>query len=279
MYQGTISARRPTPEGFPVSRLPERIVCMSEEYTEVLYRLGEEDRIVGITEYTCRPPRARDEKEVVSQFLRADLDRIVELRPDLVLAFSDLQADLAAELIRRGLNVAVFNQRSVADILAVVETTARLVGRDGDGRVYAAELAAHLDVVRAEAAALPRRPRTYFEEWPKPCITAIGWVAELVELAGGRELFPEHRAGIRSQDRTTDWDTVRARDPELMLAAWCGARFNPGTVRRRPGWDAVTCVREDQLVEIPSEIILQPGPAALTDGIDAIHAAVVAAVG
>jgi iron complex transport system substrate-binding protein len=259
-----------------VSRLPQRIVCLSEEYTEILYHLGEEDRIVGITEYTCRPPRAREEKEQVSQFLRADTARIEELEPDLVLGFSDLQADIAATLIRGGLNVAVFNQRSVADILAVVEATARLVGRDVDGRRYAGELAAHLDAVRERAAALPRRPRTYFEEWPKPCITAIGWVAELVELAGGEEIFPEHRGGIHARDRTTDWDTVREREPELMLASWCGARFNPRKVRERPGWSALTCVRDDRLVEIPSEIILQPGPAALTDGVDAIQAAVAA---
>lgn len=257
-----------------MSRLPARIVCLSEEYVEILYHLGEEQRIVGITEYTCRPPRARDEKEVVSQFLRADLDRIVDLAPDLVLGFSDLQAELARDLIQRGLHVAVFNQRSVADILAVVETTARLVGRDLDGRRYADELAAHVEAVRTAAAALPRRPRTYFEEWPQPCITAIGWVAELVEVAGGDELFPEHRAGVHGKDRITDWETVRTRAPELMLASWCGAPFEPRTVRERPGWDALPCVRDDRLVEIPSEIILQPGPAALTDGLDAIHAAV-----
>ena len=259
-------------------RLPQRIVCLSEEYTEILYHLGEEDRIVGITEYTCRPPRARVEKEQVSQFMRADIERIEALKPDLVLGFSDLQADIAATLIRGGLNVAVFNQRTVADILAVVEATARLVGRDDDGRAYSAQLAAHLETVRERAAALPRRPRTYFEEWPKPCITAIGWVAELVDLAGGEELFPEHRAGVHAKDRITDWDTVRARDPELMLASWCGAKFNPRKVRERPGWDTVTCVREDRLVEIPSEIILQPGPAALTDGVDAIQAAITSSV-
>jgi iron complex transport system substrate-binding protein len=258
-----------------MERLPERIVCLSEEYTEILYHLGEEQRIVGITEYTCRPPRAREEKEMVSQFLRADLDRIEELEPDLILGFSDLQADIAAELIRRGLDVAIFNQRSVRDILHVVETTARLVGRDADGRAYADELAAHVQSVQAAADRLPRRPRTYFEEWPKPCITAIGWVAELVEIAGGRELFPEHRGGVHAQDRTTDWQTVREREPELMLASWCGARFNPRKVRERPGWDTLACVRDDQLVEIPSEIILQPGPAALTDGLDAIHRAIV----
>ncbi len=260
-----------------MARLPRRIVCLSEEYTEILYHLGEEDRIVGITEYTCRPPRAAEEKEQVSQFLRADTGRIEQLAPDLVLGFSDLQADLAADLIRRGLDVAIFNQRSVADILAVVEATARIVGRDEDGRRYAEELAAGLERVREAATALPRHPRTYFEEWPRPCITAIGWVAELVEIAGGEELFPEHRRGVRAKDRTTDWDTVRAREPEIMLASWCGARFNPRKVRERPGWDQLACVREDRLVEIPSEIILQPGPAALTDGLAEIHTAIAAA--
>jgi len=168
----------------------------------------------------------------------------------------------------------VFNQRSVADILAVIEATARLVGRDEAGRAYAADLEAHLESVRTAAAGLPCRPRTYFEEWPKPCITAIGWVAELVELAGGEELFPEHRGGVQAKDRITDWETVKARDPQLMLAAWCGAKFNPRKVCERPGWDALPCVRDERLVEIPSEIILQPGPAALSDGVDAIHTAV-----
>lgn len=262
-----------------MARLPERIVCLSEEYTEILYHLGEEERIVGITEYTCRPPRAREEKEQVSQFLKADQERIAALAPDLVLGFSDLQADLAADLIRAGLNVVIHNQRTVADILAVVEATARLVGRDQDGRRYADELAARVEAVRRQAAALPRRPRTYFEEWPKPCITAIGWVAELVEIAGGEEIFPEHRNGVHARDRTTDWDTVRERGPELMLASWCGARFNPRKVRERPGWATLACLAEGHLVEIPSEIILQPGPAALTDGLDAIHAAVAGVAG
>lgn len=259
-----------------MARLPARIVCLSEEYTEVLYHLGEEDRIVGITEYTCRPPRARQEKETVSQFLRADQERIVALEPDLVLGFSDLQADLAADLVRRGLDVAVFNPRSIDDILGVVEATARLVGRDADGRRYADELRAHLDAVAAAAATLPRRPRVYFEEWPQPCITAIGWVAELVELAGGEEIFPEHRGGIHGSDRITDWDTVAARAPDLMLASWCGARFHRQKVRERPGWDRLAMVQQDRLVEIPSEIILQPGPAALTDGVDALARAIAA---
>ncbi len=259
-----------------MARLPARIVCLSEEYTEILYHLGEQDRIVGITEYTCRPPRARQEKEMVSQFLRADQERIIALAPDLVLGFSDLQADLAADLIRRGLDVAVFNPRSIDDILGVVEATARLVGRDTAGRRYTDDLRAHLDAVAAAAARLPRRPRVYFEEWPKPCITAIRWVAELVELAGGQEIFPEHRDGIHGGDRTTDWDTVAARDPELMLASWCGARFHPQKVRQRPGWDGLTMVQQDRLVEIPSEIILQPGPAALTDGVDALARAIAA---
>jgi len=252
----------------------ERIVCLSEEYTEILYHLGEQDRIVGITEYTCRPPEAATEKEVVSQYIRADLDRICELRPDLVLGFSDLQADIARDLIRRGLNVAVFNPRTVADILRVVEATAALVGRAADGRTYATSLAAGVERVRQTAAGFAHRPRVYFEEWPKPCITAIGWVAELVGAAGGEYVFPELAGGVHAAERTTTWETVLARAPDLMLASWCGARFNAATVRKRPGWADAPFVRAGRLVEIPSEIILQPGPAALTDGLAAIHAAV-----
>ncbi|MFO7653459.1 MAG: ABC transporter substrate-binding protein [Candidatus Krumholzibacteriia bacterium] len=252
-----------------------RIACLSEEPAEILYHLGEEDRIVGITEYTCRPPRARDEKPVVSQFVRADLGRIAELMPDLVIGFSDLQADIAAALLRRGLNVLVFNQRSVADILQVVRAVGALVDRAEDGRRWAVELQSGLDDVRGRAAALPRRPRVYFEEWPRPIITAIGWVAELVEIAGGEYVFPDLCGGRLAAERTVaDPAEILARRPELMLASWCGARFRPEVVLRRPGFAASPLAEPGRLLEVPSEIILQPGPAALTDGLDALHAAI-----
>jgi iron complex transport system substrate-binding protein len=252
-----------------------RIACLSEEPTEILYHLGEQDRIVGITEYTVRPPAAARDKPVISQFLRADIEEIVRLEPDLVITFSDIQADIAAELIRRGISVHALNQRSVDDILEVVRTVAALVGRQADGERYAAELAAGLESVRAAAAGLPRRPRVYFEEWPKPTITAIRWVAELIEIAGGTYVFPELCGGKRGPDRIVeDPAEILRRKPDLMLASWCGARFKPEQVRRRPGWEAAGFVRRGRIREIPCEIILQPGPAALTDGVAALHAAI-----
>jgi iron complex transport system substrate-binding protein len=254
---------------------PRRIACLSEEPTEILYHLGEQDRIVGITAYTVRPPAAPREKPVVSQFLKADIQEIVRLEPDLVFTFSDLQADIAAELIRRGISVHALNQRSVAEILEVVRSVAALVGRQQDGERYAAELSAHLDEVRARGAELPRRPRVYFEEWPRPTITAIRWVAELIEAAGGEYVFPDLCTGRRGSDRIVgDPQEVLRRRPDLMLASWCGARFKPAQVRKRPGWQEAEFVRRGRLREIPSEIILQPGPAALTDGLDALHAAI-----
>jgi iron complex transport system substrate-binding protein len=254
---------------------PRRIACLCEEPTEILYHLGEEERIVGITAYTVRPPRAAREKPVIARFVEADVDGILALEPDLAITFSDLQAQIAAELIRAGVPVLALNQRRVADILEVVRMVGALAGRGAEARTYADELAAHLDVVRAKAAGLARRPRVYFEEWPKPTITAIGWVAELVEIAGGEYLFPELAGGKRGADRTLDDPAeVLRRAPDLMLASWCGARFKPATVARRPGWADAEFVRRDRLVEIPSEIILQPGPAALTDGVDALHAAI-----
>jgi iron complex transport system substrate-binding protein len=253
----------------------ERIVCLSEEYTEILYHLGEQDRIVGITEYTCRPPHAAREKPIVSQFLRAEYDEIVALEPDLVLGFSDIQADVAAELIRRGLDVLVCNQRTVSDILAVVRRVAALVGRGADGARYADELAVHVAAVRELGDALPRRPRVYFEEWPKPTITAIAWVAELIEAAGGEYIFPELAGGTLARERiVADPTEILRREPDLMLASWCGAKFKPRTVARRPGFAEAEFVQQGRLVEIPSELILQPGPAALTDGVDALHAAI-----
>jgi iron complex transport system substrate-binding protein len=252
-----------------------RIACLSEEPTEILYHLGEQDRIVGITAYTIRPPQASGEKPVVSHFIQADIDRIVALQPDLVITFSDIQADIAAELIRRGLTICAFNQRSVAEILDVVRTVAALVDRNEAGKRYADELADHVEQVRQQAAALPCRPRVYFEEWPRPTISAIRWIAELIEAAGGQYIFPELCRGKSAKERVVaDLQEVLRRQPDLMLASWCGAKFKPEQVSRRPGWAEAPFVRQGRLVEIPSELILQPGPAALTDGLDALHAAI-----
>ena len=212
---------------------------------------------------------------MVAQFVRADHHRIVDLAPNLVIGFSDLQADIAADLVRSGLNVVVFNQRKVADILQVVQAVSALVDRAEDGRRYAQELQHGIKSVRRAAAALPRRPRVYFEEWPRPLITAIRWVAELVEIAGGTYVFPELSVGRAAAERTlADPAEILAREPELMFASWCGARFRPEVVLRRAGFAASPLAAPGRLVEVPSAIILQPGPAALTDGLAALHEAI-----
>lgn len=251
---------------------PERIICLTEETTETLYLLGEEHRIVGISGFTVRPSRARREKPRVSAFTSAKIERILELRPDLVLGFSDLQADIAADLIRRGIEVHVFNQRSVADILRTIAVLGGMIGCEAKTAALIAELEAGLAIVRAAAAALPRRPRVYFEEWDEPQISAIRWVSELIGIAGGDDCFPELAQAPLGRDRiiTDPLDVVR-RAPDLILGSWCGKKFRPELVRERAGWADVPAVRAGQLHEVKSSIILQPGPAALTDGVRAIH--------
>jgi iron complex transport system substrate-binding protein len=251
---------------------PSRIVCLTEETTEALYLLGEERRIVGISGFTVRPPRARKEKPRVSAFTSAKLDRIVALEPDLVLGFSDLQADIAAELVRRGIEVHVFNQRSIADILRMLLTLGGMVGRESRTSSLVAELEAGLDAIRATAARLPRRPRVYFEEWDEPQISAIRWVSELIGVAGGDDVFPELAVQPLGRDRiVADPLEVVRRAPDLIFGSWCGKKFNPRAVVARPGWQAVPAVRDGELHEVKSSIILQPGPAALTDGVRALQ--------
>ena len=249
---------------------PERIVCLTEETTETLYLLGEEDRIVGVSGYTVRPPEARS-KPRVSAFISARLDRIEQLRPDLVLAFSDLQADIAAELIRRGLTVLTFNQRSVKEILQVIRTLADLVGVPQKGRALVSELSSGLEAIEASARRFPRRPRIFFEEWKEPLISGIRWVEELVELAGGETVFPELRHKRLGRDRIVDPDAVLSRDPEVIIASWCGVKVNKDRIRRRAGWSEMAAVRHGRIYEIKSTYILQPGPAALTEGVRQLH--------
>ncbi len=254
------------------ARYPQRIVCLTEETTEILYLLGEERRIVGISGFTVRPPRARKEKPRVSAFTSAKFDRILELEPDLVLGFSDLQADIAAELIRKGVEVHVFNQRSVAEILRVVRTLAGMIGCEDKGIALAARLERNVEDVRLQAAALGRRPRVYFEEWDEPQIAAIRWVAEVIEIAGGDNCFPELALKSLGKDRIiADPLEVPRRQPDVIFGSWCGKKFNPQAVAARPGWESVPAVKTGELHEIKSAIILQPGPAALTDGIAAIQ--------
>jgi iron complex transport system substrate-binding protein len=254
------------------ARYPERIVCLTEETTETLYLLGEERRVVGISGYTVRPARARREKPRVSAFLSAKLERISALKPDLVIGFSDLQADIARDLAKAGLNVLVFNQRSVQEILDMVLRLSALVGAAEKGAQLVRQMEDGLAEIRRCAAAFPRRPRVYFEEWDEPMISAIGWVSELVEIAGGEDVFRELSASPAAAGRIVAHpQLVVERDPEVILGSWCGKKFRPERVAARPGWSQVAAVRTGQLHEIKSADILQPGPAALTDGVRRIH--------
>ena len=250
----------------------ERIVCLTEEPTEILYLLEEDRRIVGISGFTVRPPRARREKPKVSAFTSAKIDRILDLEPDLVFGFSDIQADIAAELVRSGVEVHIFNHRSVAGILRTVRAVAALVGCPARGERLAAELEEGLERIRSRAARLPRRPRVYFEEWYDPLISGIRWVSELIEIAGGEDCFPEYRAGSLARDRIiADPGEVVRRAPDVIIGSWCGRRFRPERVAARPGWETIPAVRGDHLHEVKSSLILQPGPAALTDGVAALQ--------
>ena len=253
-------------------RYPSRIVCLTEETTETLYLLGEERRIVGISGFTVRPPRARREKPKVSAFTSAKVDRIRDLRPDLVLGFSDLQADIAAQLVRLGLNVYVFNHRDVAGILQMIRVLGGMVGCEAKAVALATRLEHGLDEVRAAAARFERRPRVYFEEWDEPMISGIRWVSELIGIAGGDDCFAELAARPAARDRIiADPTEVIRRAPDIVIASWCGKRFRPEKLAARAGWHAIPAVASGELHEIKSPIILQPGPAALTDGLDAIH--------
>ena len=256
---------------------PQRIVCLTEEPTEVLYALGEEHRIVGISGFTVRPPRARREKPKVSAFTSAKIGEILKLEPDLAIGFSDIQADIARELVKAGVEVWISNHRSVDGILAYIRRLGAMVGAHAKAEDYAQRAERHVAAVRAAAAQLPRRPRVYFEEWDEPIITGIRWVAELVQVAGGEDCFPElAREPLAKQRILPDGDEVVRRVPDIILGSWCGKRFRPEKVAARPGWDAIPAVRDGELHEIKSPIILQPGPAALFDGLDAIHAVIAA---
>lgn len=259
-------------------KYPSRIVCLTEETTETLYLLGEGDRIVGISGYTVRPPEARA-KPKVSAFITARFEKIDALKPDLVLAFSDLQADISAELIRRGYPVVTFNQRTIAEILQTIRLIGGLVGAGDRADALATRLEAGLDAIRTQAATLPKRPRVFFEEWPDPLISGICWVDELVEIAGGEPLFPELRAARLARDRILAPEQVASRDPEVIVASWCGKGVKKETITGRAGWGRVSAVRENHVYEIRSTYILQPGPASLTDGVTQLHACIASACG
>ncbi|MEE7464991.1 cobalamin-binding protein [Methylobacterium fujisawaense] len=255
---------------------PERIVCLTEETVETLYLLGEQGRIVGVSGCAVRPPQVRREKPRVSAFTSADIPKILTLEPDLVFAFSDMQAAIVADLVRAGMAVHAFNHRDVAGILAMIRTVGALVGASGRAEALVRGYEARLALVAAQAVGRPR-PRVYFEEWDVPLISGIGWVRELIRVAGGEDVFPDLAAQAAAKDRIVAPDGVAAAAPDVILASWCGKKVVPARIAARPGWDAIPAVRANRIVEIKSPLILQPCPAALTDGLDAIVAALEAA--
>lgn len=250
---------------------PERIVCLTEETVETLYLLGQSERIVGVTGYAVRPPEVRREKPRVGAFTSADVPKILDLKPDLVLTFSDLQADIAADLIRAGIAVHGFNQRSVAGILDMIRTLGALVGCGAEAEALAGRFEARLAELRAVRRDV--RPRVYFEEWDDPPIAGIGWVSELIEIAGGKDVFAELRAEQGAKARILDPEQVIDAAPDVILASWCGKKVRSEKIAARPGWDRIPAIASGRIHEIKSPLILQPGPAALTDGLDAIVAA------
>ncbi len=251
---------------------PQRIVCLTEEPTEVLYDLGREDLIVGISGFTVRPARARQEKPRVSAFTSAKVDRILALQPDLAIGFSDMQADIAQALVKAGVEVWIANHRSIDGILGYVLRLGALVGASGEAVALVERMQRHIDAVRAESEQAPRRPRVYFEEWDVPRISAIRWVSELISVAGGDDIFPERAMQSLGRDRiVADDASIIERAPDLVIGSWCGKKFRAEQVAARPGWSDVPAVRDGELHEVKSPLILQPGPAALTDGLDALR--------
>ena len=252
--------------------LPQRIVCLTEEATEWLYLLGQEQRIVGISGYTVRPRRARQDKPKVSAFLTAKIDKILALQPDCVFGFSDLQADIAALLIKAGVQVTIFNQRSVDEIFAMLYQVAAMVGQAEQGLAMLQTWRAELDAMAQRAAGFKRRPRVFFEEWDEPHISGIRWVSELMTIAGGDDVFPELAVQSLGKDRIiADSHSIVERAPDIVIGSWCGKKFRPEKVAARPGWQDMPAVRNGQIFEIKSADILQPGPAALTDGVAQLH--------
>jgi len=261
-----------------LDQFPRRIICLTEETTETLYLLGEQDRIVGVSGYTVRPPEAR-KKPKVSAYINAKFDKILALEPDLVFAFSDLQADIAAELIRRGVTVFTFNQRSIVEIMEMILTIGRIVGSAEKAEQLTNTLQSEMGAIAASASRFPYRPRVLFEEWYEPLISGIRWVDELLEVAGGDSVFPELRTQQSAKDRIVNPAEVIARDPQVIIGSWCGRQVKKNLIRAREGWTNISAVRDDQLYEVKSTYILQPGPAALTEGLRQLHAILAHVVG
>ena len=253
---------------------PRRIVCLTEETTEILYALGQGDRIVGISAWTCRPPEARERHPIVSAFTGANVEKIIELQPDLVVGFSDVQAELARELVKRQLAVLVTNPRSIAEILDVVLLLGRIVGEATRAEELVAGYEARLETIALRTPAEAPRPRVYFEEWPDPMLSCIRWVSELIAVAGGQDIFADRSVGRAARERAVTSDEVLARKPDVIVASWCGKPVETESFARRPGWEQLPAAQPERIREIASELILQPGPAAFTDGLDALCAAI-----
>jgi len=249
---------------------PRRIVCLTEETVETLYLLGEQERIVGVSGYAKRPPEVRS-KPRVAAFRDADIDAILDLKPDLVLTFSDVQAEITRDLILRGATVLNFNQRTIAEIYDMIAVLARIVGKPAEGSDLIGRFRSGLQKIARQVERFPHRPRVYFEEWHDPLISGIGWVEELIEIAGGELAFPELRSCGKAQDRVVNPAAVLSRNPDVILASWCGMQVKPDLIRSRPAWNEISAIRNNHIYEVPSWIILQPGPAALTDGVAFIH--------
>jgi iron complex transport system substrate-binding protein len=261
-----------------LAKYPQRIICLTEETTETLYLLGEGQRVVGISGYTVRPREAR-QKPKVSSFIKANYDKILDLEPDLVFTFSDLQADIAAELIKHGVTVYAFNQRTIGEILQMILTIGRLIGCEAKAQTLLTALQANLQAIALSASGFPLRPRVWFEEWPAPLIGGIGWCEELVTLAGGEPLFSELRGRQAANERIVSASEVAARNPQVIVASWCGRPVKKDVLRQRPGWEAISAIRSGNLYEVKSTYILQPGPAALTEGVRQLHLLLARSVG
>jgi iron complex transport system substrate-binding protein len=278
MFSNIADMSSPLPSPSHSPDFPRRIVCLTDETTEILYLLGEQDRIVGVSGYTTRPPEAR-KKPRVSAFRNANIEAILDLKPDLILTFSDVQANITRDLILRGAMVLNFNQRSIAEIFDMIGVLARLVDKRDEGSALIEKLKRGLDAIAASAARFPHRPRVFFEEWKDPLISGIQWTEELVALAGGEPVFPELRNCSKAQDRVVDPAAIVARDPEVILASWCGMKVNKPFIASRPGWSDIAAVRNGHIYEIKSAYILQPGPASLTEGVRQLHAILARVVG
>ena len=254
---------------FRLVKKPKRIVCLTEEPTEILYLLGEEKRIVGISAYTCRPKQAKEDKPVVSAFISGSVKKIIDLEPDLIIGFSDIQGQLAKDLIEANQQVIIFNQRTVQEILEVIYMIGAIVGVPNRASDLIKTYIQRLNKLQNKSRL--KRPKVYFEEWDDPMISGIRWVSELIELAGGHDIFLEKSKGKLAKERFVQNEDVIGKNPDIYIASWCGKKFNKPSVLNRPGWTDINAIKRDHIYELDPSIILQPGPACLSDGLDELE--------